>query len=153
MTSQIKSKLKVARGAYKIQVKGRLELAFEARATLLRGETLRGGDLVTAADGSVLEIVAAAEPVAEIRCKNPKDLSRVAHELGSRHVAVEFGDGILRIARAPALEAALKSLGAELRHLQASFDPDPGTYEGKHDHAHDHDHEHHHEHHGHAHKH
>ena len=74
---QIKSKLKVVRGAYQLQVKGQLKLPFEARQKsrlhtrlvsgeevglmLPRGEILRGGDLVTASDGRVIEIISQEE--------------------------------------------------------------------------------------------
>ncbi len=151
MTATIKSKLKVRRGAYKIEVKGRLELSFAARRKLLPGEALRNGDLVTATDGAVLEIAAAEEEVSELRCTSSKQLARVAHELGSRHVPVEFGEGRLRIARDAGLESSLKSLGAEVNHLSAPFDPDPETYEHGHKHDHDHGEDHRHSHdHGHG---
>ena len=69
---EIKSKLKIARSAYKVEVKGQLRLPFESRQKsrlrtklvsgeevalmLPRGEVLRGGDLVTASDGRVIEV-------------------------------------------------------------------------------------------------
>jgi hypothetical protein len=72
---EIRSKLKVSRGAYNIRVGGRLTLErhgdhFHARLesgeeVVLRfvtDETLGNGDLVTASDGRVLEVVT-GEPV------------------------------------------------------------------------------------------
>jgi urease accessory protein len=71
---EIKAKLKISRSAYKLKVKGRLALPFESRRkgrletklvsgeavalVLPRVEVLRGGDLVTASDGRVIEVVA-----------------------------------------------------------------------------------------------
>jgi len=71
---EIKAKLKIPRGAYRLEVKGRLELPFDARQKsrlrthlasgeevalmLPRGDILRGGDLVVASDGRVVEVVA-----------------------------------------------------------------------------------------------
>lgn len=180
---EIKSKLKVARSAYKIEVKGRLELPFEVRqksrfkaklasgeevgVLLPRGEVLRGGDLVTASDGRVFEIIAQPESLLDIQCENPAGLARIAYHLGNRHVAVEVGDGFLRIAHDHVLEGMLEGLKAIVRHMTAPFEPEAGAYAGvghehgaakihdhHHDHDHDHDHDHHHDHHhGHGHKH
>src|SRR4051812_18602717 len=143
---EIKSKLKVRRAAYKIEVKGRLELPFEARqksrfkakldsgeevgVLLPRGDILRGGDLVTASDGRVFEIVARPEEVLDIQCKLARDLARVAYHLGNRHVPVEVGEGYLRIAHDHVLEGMLAGLGATLRHLTAPFEPEAGAYAG-----------------------
>lgn len=68
---EIKSKLKVPKAAYRIEVSGRVQLQADAhghvqsrleggeevRFALPAGESLRNGDLVTASDGRVLEIV------------------------------------------------------------------------------------------------
>ena len=184
---QIKSKLKIPRTAYKLDVKGQLKLPFDSRqksrlrATLVsgeevglmlpRGEILRGGDLVTASDGRVIEIVAEPEKVLHIETK---DLARVAYHLGNRHVPVQVGDGFLRITEDHVLEEMVKKLGAAVTHLEAPFEPEAGAYAGGHhqhdemghggkihDHHHDHEHvhdghcghdHHHHHHHPHDHK-
>ena len=168
---EIKAKLKVARAAYKIEVKGRLELPFEQRqksrfkaqlasgeevgVILPRGEILRGGDLVTASDGRVFEVIAQPEALLDIHCKNTQELARIAYHLGNRHVAVEVGEGYLRIAHDHVLERMLAGLGAKLSHVNAPFEPEAGAYAGVgHEHGaakiHDH-HEHHDEHHDHGH--
>ena len=106
---EIKSKLKVRRSAYKLDIRDQLKLPFESRqksrlrtrlasgeevALLLpRGEILRGGDLVTASDGRVIEVAAEPEKVLHVECKSPSDLARVAYHLGNRHVPVEVGEG------------------------------------------------------------
>jgi urease accessory protein len=176
---EIKAKLKIPRAAYKVEVKGRLELPFEARqksrfkaklasgeevgVILPRGEILRGGDLVTASDGRVIEVVAAPEALLNIQSENRQDLARVAYHLGNRHVPVEVGDGYLRIAQDHVLERMLEGLGAKVTKLTAPFEPEAGAYGGVgHEHGaakiHDHHHEHDHVHgpdcdHGHDHKH
>src|SRR5947207_5701753 len=134
---EIKSKLKVARGAYKLEVKGRLELPFEQRQksrfkaklasgeevglVLPRGEILRGGDLVTASDGRIFEIVSQPENVLHIQSQKAEDLARIAYHLGNRHVPVEVGDGYLRIAEDHVLERMLEGLGARLSRKTAPF--------------------------------
>jgi len=177
---QIKSKLRIARGAYKLEIKGQLKLPFDARQKsrlraqlvsgeevglmLPRGEILRGGDLVTASDGRVIEVIAEPEKLLHIETG---DLAKVAYHLGNRHVPVQVGQSFLRIAEDHVLEEMVKKLGARVSHVEAPFEPEAGAYAGghhqhdemghggkihdphhdhDHDHGHDHGHDHDHEH-------
>jgi len=177
---EIKAKLKIPRTAYRLEVKGQLKLPFDSRqksrlrtklvsgeevALLLpRGEVLRGGDLVTASDGRVIEVVAEPEKLLHVESDS---LPKVAYHLGNRHVPVQVGEGFLRIAEDHVLEEMLRKLGAKVSRVDAPFEPEAGAYAGGH-HQHDemghggkiHDHHHDHEHgehcdhdHGHDHKH
>jgi urease accessory protein len=104
---------------------------------LPRGEILRGGDLVVASDGRVVEIVAAAERVLHVECASATDLARCAYHLGNRHVPVEVGKDFLRLAEDHVLEKMLAGLGAKLTHVTAPFEPEAGAYAGgHHDHGH-----------------
>lgn len=181
---EIKAKLKIPRGAYRLELKGQLSLPFDARQKsrlrthlasgeevalmLPRGDILRGGDLVVASDGRVIEIVAQTEKVLHITCKTPQDITRAAYHLGNRHVPVQVGDGFLRIAADHVLEEMLQGLGAAIEPIEAPFEPEAGAYGGSHRHSDDeqghggrihhygaeHDHPHDHGHgHGHAHDH
>ncbi len=172
---EIKSKLKIARSAYKVEVRGQLRLPFESRQKsrlktklvsgeevglmLPRGEILRGGDLVTASDGRVIEIVAEPEKVLHVECNTPADLARAAYHLGNRHVPVQVGDGFLRLTADHVLAEMLTKLGAKVSGIEAPFEPEAGAYAGGHhqhdemghggkihDHHRDHDHDHDHEH-------
>src|SRR5690349_9272996 len=105
---QIKAKLKVNRKAYKVAVGGQLKLPFDSRQKsrlrtqlvsgeevglmLPRGEVLRGGDLVTASDGRVIEVLAEQEKLLHIETQ---ELAKVAYHLGNRHVPVQVGEGFL----------------------------------------------------------
>src|SRR5712671_6907962 len=125
---QITAKLKIKRSAYKVDVKGSLELPFEMRqksrfkaklasgeevgVMLPRGEILRGGELVAASDGRVIEVVSQSENLLHVECGKPADLARIAYHLGNRHVPVEVGEGYLRIAEDPVLQRMLEGLGA-----------------------------------------
>ena len=151
---EIRSRLKVRREAYRLEVRGRLELPFDARqksrlrthlasgeeAALMlpRGEVLRGGDLVVASDGRVVEVVAAAERLLHVECAAATELARCAYHLGNRHVPVEVGKGFLRLAEDHVLEKMLAGLGAKLTHVTAPFEPEAGAYAGG---LHQHDHE------------
>jgi urease accessory protein len=181
---EIKAKLRIPRSAYKVDVKGQLKLPFELRQksrlhtklvsgeevglVLPRGEILRGGDLVTASDGRVIEVLAAPEALLHVECAGAADLAKAAYHLGNRHVPVQVGEGFLRLAADHVLEEMLKKLGAKVTHVEAPFEPEAGAYAGGHhthdemghggkihdhhdDHGHDHDHDHDHDHkHGHS---
>lgn len=169
---EIKAKLKVARGAYQVEVKGQLVLPFDSRQKsrlktqlvsgeevglmLPRGEILRGGDLVTASDGRVIEVIAEPEKLLHVEADS---LAKAAYHLGNRHVPVQVGKDFLRIAEDHVLEEMLKKMGAKVSHVVAPFEPEAGAYAGGHhqhdemghggkihDHHHDHDHDHDHEH-------
>ena len=144
---EIKAKLKIPRTAYKLEVKGQLKLPFDSRQKsrlktklvsgeevglmLPRGEILRGGDLVTASDGRVIEVLAEPEKLLHIEADS---LPRIAYHLGNRHVPVQVGEGFLRIAADHVLEEMLKKLGAKVREVEAPFEPEAGAYAGGHHH-------------------
>jgi len=143
---------------------------------------LRGGDALVLDDNRLIEVVAAPEPLAEIRGSDPQHLVRLAWHLGNRHLPTQITARGLRIRRDHVIEAMVKGLGARVIEIEAPFDPEGGAYAGgghghaaeadphrhaDHDHSsHDHgghgphhDHGHHHNHHhhdedcGHAHDH
>ncbi|MGX9425773.1 MULTISPECIES: urease accessory protein UreE [Bradyrhizobium] len=126
---------------------------------------LRGGDALVLEDGRLVEVVAAPEPLLEIRGADPHHLIRVAWHLGNRHLPTQIMKKGLRIRRDHVIEAMVKGLGARVIEIEAPFDPEGGAYAGHahegdaaahhhtghdhaHDHGHDHDHDDHHHHHG-----
>ena len=137
---------------------------------------LRGGDALVLDDNRLVEVVAAPERLAEIRCNDPHHLVRVAWHLGNRHLPTQIMPKALRIRRDHVIEAMVKGLGARVIEIEAPFDPEGGAYDGgghshvpepdphhpaAHDHSsHDHGDHHHHDehcdhdhHHGHSHVH
>ena len=132
---------------------------------------LRGGDALVLEDGRLVEVVAAPEPLLEIKGSDPHHLIRVAWHLGNRHLPTQIMPKGLRIRRDHVIEAMVKGLGARVIEIEAPFDPEGGAYAGAahghepeeqgHGHAHgDHHHHHddhgghgHHHHHGHSHAH
>src|SRR6185295_9895308 len=109
---------------------------------------LRGGDALVLEDGRLIEVVAAAEPLVEIRGVDPLHLVRVAWHLGNRHLPTQIMPKGLRIRRDHVIEAMVKGLGARIIEIEAPFDPEGGAYaQASHDHAaHDHGHRGHHRH-------
>jgi urease accessory protein len=114
---------------------------------------LRGGDALVLEDGRLVEVVAAAEPLLEIKARDPQHLVRIAWHLGNRHLPTQIMAKGLRIRRDHVIEAMVRGLGARVIEIEAPFDPEGGAYEGgghRHEHGDAPDQQHHH---GHAHDH
>ena len=110
---------------------------------------LRGGDALALEDGRLVEVVAAPEPLAEIRCADAAAMVRVAWHLGNRHLPTELLKKSLRIRRDHVIEDMARRLGASVVEIDAPFNPEGGAYvEGAPVHGHD-QHDHGHAHHGH----
>src|ERR1700675_2915465 len=91
---------------------------------------LRGGDALVLDDGRLIEVVAAPEPLVEIRGGDPQHLVRVAWHLGNRHLPTQVTAKGLRIRRDHVIEAMVKGLGARVIEIEAPFDPEGGAYAG-----------------------
>ena len=132
---------------------------------LPRGTRLRGGDVLVAADGSLLRVAAVAQPVLAVRPRqggSPLDLLRAAYHLGNRHVALEIAADRLQLEPDPVLADMLRRMGLLVAEEASPFEPEGGAYgagaaggghghahgreDAGHGHAHDHDHGHGHDH-------
>ncbi|HXL14145.1 MAG TPA: urease accessory protein UreE [Bradyrhizobium sp.] len=91
---------------------------------------LRGGDALVLDDGGLIEVVAAPEPLIEIRGIDPQHLVRLAWHLGNRHLPTQIVPKGLRIRRDHVIEAMVKGLGARVTEIEAPFDPEGGAYAG-----------------------
>lgn len=112
----------------------------EAGVFLQRGQVLHEGDLLGSADGLIVQVRAAAEPVSEVRCDDPLLLARACYHLGNRHMPVQIGKGLLRYGHDHVLDDMLRGLGLQPTFVQAPFEPEPGAYGGSvqgHSHSHD----------------
>jgi urease accessory protein len=128
----------------KARQRARLAAGDEIGIHLQRGTVLRGGDRLRAEDGTVLEIVAAREPVSTVWSRDLRHLARVAYHLGNRHVALEIGTGWVRYLEDHVLDDMVRQLGLTVLHDNEPFEPEAGAY-GNHGHSHEHgdDHGHH----------
>ncbi len=113
---------------------------------------LRTDDALVLDNGELVEVVAEAEPLIEVRAHDFAALARLAWHLGDRHVPVQILERRLRLTRDPAIETLLQSLGAKTALIDAPFEPEGGAYEAAQEHGH-HDHHHGHDHHDHSHDH
>jgi urease accessory protein len=91
---------------------------------------LRGGDALVLEDGRLIEVVAAPEPLLEIRGTDPQHLVRLGWHLGNRHLPTQIMAKGLRIRRDHVIEAMVKGLGARAVEIEAPFDPEGGAYAG-----------------------
>src|SRR5688572_26017904 len=125
----------------KSRLRGRLASGTEVGLFLERGIVLRGGDLLLAEDGTVVEVVAALETVSTVRDSDATRLARAGYHLGNRHVPVEIGTGWLRYGHDHVLDDMVRGLGLTVVVEQAPFEPEAGAY-GHSSHGHSHEHEH-----------
>ena len=149
----------------------------ELAVFLPRGTVVRGGDVLVGHDGSMIRVIAAAQPVLLITpCAehgNGFDLMRAAYHLGNRHVAIELQPDHLKIEPDHVLADMLRAMHLTVVETESGFEPEGGAYaahaghahathehgQAKHahdDHAHGHEHEHQRDHdhaHGHGHSH
>ncbi|MCY7370713.1 MAG: urease accessory protein UreE [Polaromonas sp.] len=99
---------------------------------LPRGTLLRGGDVLVAEDGSMVKVIAAAQPVLRITpCPThgtPFDLTRAAYHLGNRHVAIELKPDHLKIAPDHVLADMLSAMHLVVKEVSEAFEPEGGAY-------------------------
>lgn len=122
------------------RVRGRLRVTLDdgtaAGVFLDRGQVLRDGDLLATADGVVIRVRAAVEPVSRVRCDDPLLWARACYHLGNRHVPLQIGHGLLLYQRDHVLDDMLRGLGLWPEAVELPFDPEPGAYGGGHGHTH-----------------
>ena len=104
---------------------------------LERGQPpLRDGECLRAADGRLVMVRARAEQLLHVTCANAFELTRAAYHLGNRHVALQLGNGWLRLLDDYVLKDMLLQLGASVEAIEAPFQPEHGAYGGGHHHSH-----------------
>ena len=95
---------------------------------LTEAAMLRAGDGLELEDGRIVEVVAAPEPLVEIRAADAAALTRIAWHLGNRHLPTELLGKSLRIRRDPVIEEMAVGLGGALTAIEAAFNPESGAY-------------------------
>lgn len=99
---------------------------------LPRGTVIRGGDVLVAEDGSLIKVLAAAQPVLVITAcaehGSPFDLTRAAYHLGNRHVPIELKPDHLKIEPDHVLADLLRAMHLTVREASVAFEPEGGAY-------------------------
>ena len=121
-----------------------------------RGTVIRGGDVLVAEDGSLIQVNAAPQEVLRITActthGSPFDLTRAAYHLCNRHVPIELKPDHLKIEPDHVLAEMLRAMHMTVHTVQEAFEPEGGAYSSA-GHSHGHDHAHHDHGHDHAHNH
>jgi urease accessory protein len=118
----------------KSRLRTTLENGEEVGLILERGSILRGGDLLLADDGRIVEVVAEPETVSTVHAAEAVSLCRATYHLGNRHVALQIGDGWVRYQHDHVLDEMVRGLGLVVTLEEAPFEPEAGAY-GGHSHA------------------
>jgi urease accessory protein len=96
-------------------------------------------DRLVLEDGRQVEVVAAEEPLLEVRSAPGQALAVLAWHLGNRHLPAQIEDDHILIQRDHVIQDMLVKLGAAVCEVVARFTPVRGAY-----HAHGHQYEHNH---------
>jgi urease accessory protein len=100
------------------------------------GVVIRGGDVLVAEDGSLIQVKAASQPVLKVTlCAHhgtPVDLLRAAFHLGQHHVPVELTPDHLKLAPDEALTTMLRQMHLVVNHVNEPFEPEVPTTAGDH---------------------
>ena len=95
--------------------------------------SLDHGDRLQLEDGRLVGIVAASEPVFEIRGRDAAHIARLAWHIGNRHLAAQIEKNRILIRRDRIIGEMLKGLGATITETVDHFSPEHGAY--SHDHG------------------
>jgi urease accessory protein len=111
---------------------------------LPRGSVLRGGDVLVAEDGSLIEVIAKPQILMRVSaCRDhgsPFDLLRAAYHLGNRHVPLELKPDHLQIEPDHVLADMLRQMHLIVTEHIAAFEPESGAYGAHAGHGHAHAH-------------
>lgn len=104
---------------------------------------LEHGDLLELEHGAGhVEVIAAEEPLLEIRARDAVHQIEIAWHLGNRHLAAQIEERRILIERDHVIKAMLEGLGATVTEVVEPFSPVHGAYHSHGSHGHDH-HDHH----------
>ena len=106
---------------------------------LPRTMSVNAGDAFEATDGTLIGVIAAPEPLLEVRGEM---LHRIAWHVGNRHTPCQIENERLLIQRDHVMADMLARIGAEVRDVIEPFTPEGGAYGQGRTHGHDHSHAH-----------
>jgi len=99
---------------------------------LPRGSVVRGGDVLVAEDGSLIQVLAQPQAVMRVTpCAahgTPFDLVRAAYHLGNRHVQLELNADHLQFEPDHVLAGMLQQMHLNVTEQLAPFEPEGGAY-------------------------
>ncbi|RWB26380.1 urease accessory protein UreE [Mesorhizobium sp.] len=99
---------------------------------------LNDGDRLVLENGRQIEIIAAEEPLYDIRALSPVHLTELAWHIGNRHLAAAIEANRILILRDHVIKTMLEGLGATVSDVSEPFKPARGAYSGHGGHGHAH---------------
>jgi urease accessory protein len=97
--------------------------------------SLNHGGVLVLEDGSEIAVVAAPEPLLEVKGKS---LHRIAWHIGNRHTPCQIEETRLLIQRDHVIRDMLNLLGADVTEVVEPFTPEGGAYGHGRTHSHAH---------------
>ncbi|MEM9028174.1 MAG: urease accessory protein UreE [Pseudomonadota bacterium] len=79
-------------------------------------------------NGDVVQVVAASEPLLEIRADTPGTLARLAWHVGNRHTPAEILKDAIYIQPDHVLAEMIEGLGGMVSTVERPFEPEGGAY-------------------------
>lgn len=111
-----------------------LDSGEDAGLLLPHGTVLRGGNLLLADDGRIIEVIAALEKVSLVRSDDLFSLMRACYHLGNRHIPLQIDKCSVCYRYDPVFDEMVKALGLTVIQEQTSFEPESGAYNNRHSH-------------------
>lgn len=94
--------------------------------------TLENRSSLKLEDGRFVEIIAAEEPLYEVRGRDRIHLMRLCWHLGNRHLKTQIEDDRVLILRDHVIRDMLLGLGASVTAISEPFQPEEGAYSHSH---------------------
>lgn len=139
---------------YRRRVAMTADCGFEFLLDLAEATYLADGSGLQLEGGEIVQVIAAAEPLIEIRAETPEQLMKIAWHIGNRHTPAEIAGEALYIQPDHVLAEMVRGLGGNVHEVTRPFEPEGGAYGhhgslhqshhhgAPHDHAHGHGHTH-----------
>lgn len=118
----------------KLVCDGGLEVLLDLEKTT----ELKQGDDLLLENGSHIRVRAANEPLMSVFGSSHHHLLRLTWHVGNRHLPCEVHEDHLLLRQDHVIEHMLEHLGAEVKHVNAPFNPEGGAYGQGRTHSHEH---------------
>jgi urease accessory protein len=92
--------------------------------------SMADGDALELEDGTLIRVLAAAEPLLEVHAHDAAALARIAWHIGNRHTPCEVTADALYIQPDHVLGEMIAGLGGHVHAVSRPFEPEGGAYGG-----------------------
>jgi len=113
----------------------RSDTGVEFLLDLKHARLLRQGEGLKLSNGKVIKVVSKNEPLFKITAQSTNHLTKLAWQLGNRHLAAQINEDSIIIRRDHVIKDMIQKLGGTVSEIQAPFEPEGGAYNHKHKHS------------------